>query len=100
MAPQNDVEKLAQDLAAWVDKRSETEKTLMRWLLSRCESREIKIDSGKYVIAREDINGIDIKDAVMRALAGLEPNPGELPTSGWVRGGPIWPRAYANWPRS
>lgn len=101
MRQQNDVEKLAQDLAEWAKGRSERQQTLMRWLLSRCESREIKIDSGKYVIAkRKDIRVIDIKDAVMRALAGLEPNPGELPMSGWVRGGPIWPRAYANWPRS
>ena len=100
MATQKDVEKLAQALAEWVGRRSDTDQTLMRWLLSRCESRGFKVD-GKYVIDRiNDINVLDIEGAVMRALADLEPNPGELPTTGWVRGGPIWPRAYGDWPRS
>jgi hypothetical protein len=101
MATQKDVETLARDLAEWVGRRSDTDKTLIRWLLSRCEARGLRIDSGKYVIARiNDINVIDVKDAVMRALADFEPNPGDLPTTGWVRGGPIWPRAYGDWPRS
>jgi hypothetical protein len=82
---------------------------LLRWLLSRCESRGFKgplksrgfkgpKEKGKYVIRRIDINNIPIVETVERALAGYNP---DLPTSGWIRGGPIWPKAYGDmWPKA
>jgi hypothetical protein len=83
--------------------------TLLKWLLSRCESRGFRgpcksrgskgpEEEDKYVIKRIDIEDIKIKEAVMRAMADYNP---DLPTSGWIRGGPIWPKAYGDiWPRA
>ena len=76
----------------------------MKWLLSRCESRAFTGPSkssrskgpreeDKYMIKRIDIDDIKIDETVMRAMAGYNP---DLPTTGWIRGGPIWPRAYGS----
>ena len=41
---------------------------------------------------------ISINKAVQRAMMNYNP---DLPTSGWVRGGPIWPKAYGDmWPKA
>jgi len=109
--PNPEVTEFASALKNWAAKGpdSEQKQRLLRWLLTRCESRAFKgpckspgsKDPGepdKYVIRRIDINKIEIDKAVERAMAGYNP---DLPTSGWVRGGPIWPRAYGDiWPRS
>ena len=104
------VEEFASALQAWAADGPDREQKqrLLKWLLTRCESRmfigprkssESK-DSGeddKYVIKRINIDEINIGKAVMRAMAGYNPS---LPTSGWIRGGPIWPKAYGNiWPK-
>jgi hypothetical protein len=106
-----EVTEFANALEEWAAQGPDQEQKqrLLKWLLSRCESRgfkgprkspESKGDKkmkNKYVIKRKDIKDIDIKDAVERAMAGYNP---DLPTSGWVRGGPIWPRGYGDfWPR-
>ena len=106
--PSPEVTEFANALQQWAAEGPDREQKerLLRWLLSRCESRAFKgpgqptgsKDPDKYVIRRIDINEIEIVKAVERAMAGYNP---DLPTSGWVRGGPIWPRAYGDiWPRS
>ena len=88
--------------------KGQQKQLLLKWLLSRCESRAFKgpsksrrsqgSEEDKYVIRRINIEDIKIKDAVMRAMADYNP---DLPTSGWVRGGPIWPKAYGDiWPKA
>ena len=109
--PNPEVTEFANALKNWAAEGPECEQKqrLLRWLLSRCESRGFKgpckssvpkdpSEADKYVIRRIDINEIEIDKAVERAMAGYNP---DLPTSGWVRGGPIWPRSYGDiWPRS
>jgi hypothetical protein len=107
----DDVQQFARKLDYWAQKElTKPQQTLLRWLLSRCESRALEIMpknvekggkkiEGRYLIEMKDVNEINIEEAVMDALAGLSPNPDELPTSGWMRGGPIWPRA-GTWPRA
>jgi hypothetical protein len=75
--------------------------TLLRALLSRCESR-IRLGGGSHEIMRTDIviNEKNIVEAVKDALAGLESHPVGLATDGWARCSYIWPRAYGYWPRS
>jgi hypothetical protein len=95
--PSREVQAFANALQEWAahDKQRET---LLKWLLSRCESRRFEGSKGKYVIKRRSIKDINVKDAVRDALAGYNP---DLPTSGWVRGGPIWARAYGDiWSRA
>jgi hypothetical protein len=109
--PNPEVQAFANELEEWAAKGIESQKKqlLLKWLLSRCESRGFKgpckssgskgpEEEDKYVIKRTDIEDIKIKDAVMRAMAGYNP---DLPTSGWIRGGPIWPKAYGDiWPKA
>lgn len=109
--PNPEVTEFANALKNWAEEEPgrEQKERLLRWLLSRCESRGFTgpIDSSrpkdpeepdKFVIRRVDINEVEIVKAVERALTGYNP---DLPTSGWVRGGPFWPRAYGDmWPRS
>jgi len=111
--PNPKVKAFANALQEWVEEGPKGEQKqkqrLLKWLLSRCESRGFKgpfksrgskgsKGEDKYVIKRIDIEDIKIKEAVMRAMAGYNP---DLPTSGWIRGGPIWPRAYGDiWPRA
>ena len=102
-----EVKEFANALNEWAAGRPDRE-LLLRWLLSRCESRGFKgpcrpsepesPEKDKYVIERRNIRDIDIPEAVMRAMVGYNP---DLPTSGWVRGGPIWPKAYGDiWPKA
>jgi len=101
-----EVQAFAEALQKWAEEepKREQKELLLKWLLSRCESRGFKSreskgpeEEDKYVIKRIDITEIEIKEAVMRAMAGYNP---ALSTSGWVRGGPIWPRGYGDfWPR-
>ena len=98
----------ANALKEWAAKDPDRER-LLRWLLSRCESRGFKgplksrgskgpEEEDKYLIRRIDIDKIQIVKTVVRAMAGYNP---DLPTSGWVRGGPIWPKAYGDiWPKA
>ena len=99
--PNPEVEAFAAALQEWAAQPPDQEQKerLLRWLLSRCESHGFIGSEGKYVIERREITYKDIDQAVMDALAGYNP---DLPTSGWVRGGPIWPRGYGYgdfWPR-
>ena len=108
------VQQLAEKLDAWargetVPKLTPNEQIALRWLLSRCKSRAVDMPpdrtedrteyKGCLEIKRHDINQINIEDMVLDALQGFTPNPSVLPTSGWVRGDPMWPRSYS-WPRS
>jgi hypothetical protein len=109
--PSPEVRKFASALEKWAAEGSKREQKqrLLKWLLSRCESRGFKgpyksrgskasKEENKYVIKRIDIEDTKIKEAVMSAMADYNP---DLPTSGWVRGGPIWPKAYGNiWPKA
>ena len=109
--PNPEVKEFAEALKKWAEEEPnrEQKERLLRWLLSRCESRGFTgptkpsgskdpEEPDKYVIERIDISKIKIDKAVERAMKGYNP---DLPTSGWVRGGPIWPRAYGDmWPRS
>lgn len=90
--PQDEVEEFARELEKWAEQDKDRE-TLVKWLLTRTVSHRFQGTKGKFVIERRDIADFDIKKAVMRAMADCEPNPG-LSTSGWVRGGPTWPKAY------
>lgn len=97
-----EVQAFANALQEWASqghpREQKQRETLLKWLLSRCESHRFEGSKGKYVIKRTDIKDINIKDAVKDALVGYNP---DLPTSGWVRGGPIWPKAYGNiWPKA
>jgi len=103
--PSPEVQAFADALQDWAERGTGPDRgkreTLLKWLLSRCKSRgfELKGESGanKYIIERRPITDIDIKEAVMRAMAGYNP---DLPTAGWVRGGPIWPKGYGDfWPK-
>jgi hypothetical protein len=91
--PPDKVKEFAKELEMWAGKDRERE-TLVKWLLTRTVSHRFEGTGGKFVIKRTDINDFDIKKAVMRAMADCKPNPG-LSTTGWVRGGPTWPKAYA-----
>lgn len=109
--PSIEVQAFANALQKWAEEepKREQKQLLLKWLLSRCESRGFRgpcksrgskgsKEEDKYVIKRIDIEDTKIKEAVMRAMAGYNP---DLPTSGWIRGGPIWPRAYGDiWPRA
>lgn len=93
----DEVQELARKLDDWAQKElPETQQTLLRGLLSRCEYREdekrIDIGEGTYVFET------NIKQAVMDALAPL--NSGRPPknlTEDWPRGAPSWSRS--TWPR-
>ena len=94
----DEIGEFANELEAWAKENPER-KTLVQWLLTRTESRRFEGTEGKFVIERTDITKFDIKKAVMRAMEGYN---SDLPTSGWARGGPMWPRgdAYGDfWPR-
>jgi len=111
--PNPEVKKFAKALEKWATEGSKGEQKkkerLLKWLLSRCESRGFKGpckprsskrsgEENKYVIKRINIEDTKIEEAVMHAMADYNP---DLPTSGWIRGGPIWPRAYGDiWPRA
>jgi hypothetical protein len=55
---------------------------------------EGKDKEDKFVIERRPIADLDIGQAVIQAMKGCKRNPG-FSTSGWIRGGPTWQRAYA-----
>ena len=106
--PQDDVQQLAQNLDTWAKKElPPNQRTLLQLLLSRSESREIKIGKGSYVI-KINIDKTNIKNAVMDALAGISFYPRRSSTSGgvpcedinWARSGYAWPRSGYIWPRS
>jgi hypothetical protein len=101
-----EVKEFAEALENWATEGDDREKRerLLKWLLSRCESRGFKsrqsknrTEKDKYLIKRVDITEIDIKKAVVRAMKGYNP---ALDTSSWIRGGPIWPKGYGEfWPK-
>lgn len=107
----SEVQAFAKALQKWAEEgpKRKQKQLLLKWLLTRCESRGFEgpcklrrpkgpEEEDKYVVKRTDIEDVKIKEAVMRAMAGYNP---DLPTSGWVRGGPIWPKAYGNiWPKA
>ena len=89
--------KFAEELETWAKNDKERE-TLAKWLLTRTVSHHFEGTGGtegKFIIKRTDINDFDIKKAVMHAMADCKPNPG-MSTTGWVRGGPSWPKAYGS----
>ena len=89
-------EKFARELEMWAGDNEERE-TLVKWLLTRTVSHgfEGTGTKGKFILKRTDIKNFDIKKAVVHAMADCKPNPG-LSTTGWVRGGPTWPKAYGS----
>jgi hypothetical protein len=91
--PPDKVKEFAEELERWAGKDRERE-TLVKWLLTRTVSHRFEGTRGKFVIERMDINKFNIQKAVMRAMTDCKLNPGSS-TTGWVRGGPTWPRAYA-----
>jgi hypothetical protein len=107
-----EVVEFANALQEWAEQGTPRERkqrqTLLKWLLSSTESHGFKGPSksrgsknpeeeGKYVAERTNIEGIKIKEAVVRAMASYK---ADLPTSDWVGDGPIWPKAYGNiWPK-
>jgi hypothetical protein len=91
--PPDKVKEFAEELERWAGKDRERE-TLVKWLLTRTVSHRLEGTKGKFVIERMDINKFNIQKAVMRAMTDCKLNPGSS-TTGWVRGGPTWPRAYA-----
>lgn len=103
--PPDEVQQLAQSLDTWAQRElPPRQQTLLRWLLSRGESREIKIGKGSYA-TKINIDETNIKKAVMDALAAL--NPDQFSTNGgvpsayvWPRSGYVWPRSGYVWPRS
>jgi hypothetical protein len=92
--PSPEVREFADELKEWAEQDEERE-TLVKWLLTRTVSHRFEGAEGKFVIERTDINDFDIKKAVIHAMADCKPNPG-LSTTGWVRGGPTWPKAYGS----
>lgn len=97
--PSLEVTQFAKALEEWAAEGPDREQRqrLLKWLLSRCGSHRFEGSKGKYVIERTDIEDVKIKEAVKRAMAGYNP---DLPTTGWVRGGPIWPKGYGDfWPK-
>ncbi len=97
-----EVQTFAEAVQKWAEEepKREQKQLLLKWFLSRCESHGSKgpEEEDKDVIKRTDIEDIKIKEAVMRAMAGYNP---DLPTSGGVRGCPIWPKAYTPiWPKA
>ncbi len=77
----------------------ERKQRLLRWLLSRCESRGLRgTEEGKYVIKGVDVSNIPMVETVERAMAGYNP---DVPTSGWVRSASTWSKAYGDvWPKA
>ena len=97
MADKDEVQELARKLDDWAQKElPEKQQTLLRWLLSHREYREIKqhkdITKGTYVFKT------NIEQAVMDALAPLMKSKLPEPTENWPREG-TWPRV-GTWPRA
>ena len=89
------VKEFARELEMWAGKDKERE-ILMKWLLTRTVSHRFEgTENSRFVIERMDINDFDIQKAVMHAMTDCKLNPGS-PTTGWVRGGPTWTRAYGS----
>ena len=90
-----EVTEFAKALQEWAVEGPDRDKKqqLLRWLLSRCESRGFKgpEERDKYVTKRVDINNIPIIETVERAMAGYNP---DLPASGGVRSGQVRSKAY------
>jgi len=105
--PQDDVQQLAQSLDAWAKKLPPKQQTLLQWLLSRSESRQVRIGKGSCVV-KINIDQTNIQKAVMDALSGLRSQPGGLQAGSelsfgdsiWPRSGYVWPRSSYVWPRS
>ncbi len=100
--PSREVQAFADALQHWAEQGSKQEReqkeTLLRWLLSRSQSRRFKLrgasTDNKYIIKRTPIANIDINKAITDALAEYNP---DLPTEGWVQGGPIWTKGYGSY---
>lgn len=105
-----EVQAFANALEQWAAEGPERKQKqqLLKWLLYRCESRELKgsykprgpkgSDEDKYVTKGTVIEGSRIKEAVVRAMASYT---AELRTSGWTKSGDIWPKAYGYiWPKA
>ncbi len=89
-----ETEKFAKELEMWA-KEAKGREILVKWLLTRTVSHPFEGTEGKFVIERTAIEDVDIQKAVMHAMTDCKPNPG-MSTTGWVRGGPTWPRAYGS----
>ena len=101
MNREKEVQELARKLDYWAQKElPETQQTLLRLLVSRCQEVKSQIEIREPAYAYKT----DIKQAVMDALRHIDRsgNPSkEVPLSpqeNWTRG-PIWPRAGI-WPRA
>jgi hypothetical protein len=100
MKREKEVQELARKLDNWAQEElPETQQTLLRLLVSRCQEVEPKIEIREPAYAYKK----DIRQAVMDALRHIDrsASPKEVPLSpkdNWTRG-PIWPRAGI-WPRA
>jgi hypothetical protein len=108
--PSAEVQVFANALEQWAAEGPERKQKqqLLKWLLSRCESGELKgsykphgpkgSEEDKYVTKGKVVEGGRIKEAVMHAMASYSP---ELRTSGLMAGSDIWPKAYGDiWPKA
>jgi len=108
--PSPEVQAFANVLEQWAAEgpKRQQKQQLLKWLLSRCESREFKdpnnprgskgSEEDKNVAKKTVAEGSRIKEAVTRALASYNP---ESPTSGFIQSTDIWPKAYGDiWPKA
>lgn len=99
MKREKEVQELARKLDEWAQKElPETQQTLLRLLVSRCQEVKPQIEIREPAYAYKT----DIKQAVMDALRYIDrsasPEVPLSPQENWTRG-PIWPRAGI-WPRA
>jgi len=94
-----EVAEFANALQEWAEQGTTPEQkqreTLVKWFLSRPDSRGFKgpKEEDKHVVKRTNIEDGKIKEAVMCAMASYK---SDLPTSGGAGSDPIWPKAYSN----
>lgn len=108
--PSPEVQAFANVLEQWAadGPKRQQKQQLVKWLLSRCETREFKglnnprgskgSEGDKNVTKKTATEDSRIKEAVMRAMASYNP---ESPTSSYSLGSDIWPKAYGDiWPKA
>jgi hypothetical protein len=108
-----EVAEFADALQEWAEEGTTREQkqrqTLLKWLLSRTDSRGPKDPSksrgskdlkeeDRDVVNRTNIEGVKIKEAVTCAMASYK---SDLSASGSVGSDFVWPKAYSSiWPKA
>lgn len=101
MTDQDEVQELARKLNEWAEnelKKCPKQQTLLRWLLSRGEYIEKRVDERRVEGTATHVFRKDIKQAVKDALGPLIRTNLPDPIDGWARSYPTWPR-MGDWPR-